>query len=106
MYMREVSKMMFLKDKEFLQLQMAGIQVHSTTVFSTVMANSTGKTEASTEDTTREELVKVMESTTMETVKVFAEVFGEEVYWKAKASTKSQEAPQTGLFGEKARSRL
>ena len=106
MSMREVSKMMFLKDKEFLQLQMAGIQVHSTTVFSTVMANSTGKTEASIEDTMREEPVKVMESTTMETVKVFAEVFGGEVYWKAKASTKSQEAPQTGLFGEKARSRL
>ena len=97
---------MFLKVRECLLLQMADTLVLSITDFSMDMENSIGKTAAYIEVTTNEDPVKEMENITMETVKAYAEVYGDEECWTAKVFTKSQEAPRTEWFGETAKYRL
>jgi len=96
MSIKEAFKMMSLKAKESLLLLMVGTLALSIMDCSMDMENSTGKTVAFIGAITNEELVKGMENTTMEIAKAYAEVSGDEVFWKAKAFTRSPEAPPTG----------
>ena len=59
--------------------------------FSMDMDNSIGKTVASIEATMKEEWEKVMDNFTTDKVKVYAEEYGEEEYYKVKDSINSLE---------------
>lgn len=105
MSIKEAFKMKSLKARESSLLLMVGTLALSTMDCSMDMENSTGKMVAFIGAITNEELVKVMENTTMEIAKASAEVSGDEVSWKAKAFTKNPEEPPTEQSGEMAGSR-
>ena len=74
--------------------------------FNMDMENFIGRMEVSIEVITREESDREMANFSMEIVKVFVVEYGEEVFFKAKVTIKSQEVQRIESFGEMARSKL
>lgn len=95
MFMRELSRRMFLKVRASWPPLKAGIQALFIMDCNMDMGNFIGKMAAFIEDTTREEFVRVMVNFSMERARVSAGVSGDEACLKGKGFTRSQEAQVT-----------